>query len=111
MKLFIHIPKNGGMTIRKIDGIQNKVMFCSHGNHISMDYTKRLEGKMHSTNDHQGYEHARWRDWSERLRNEHKAFAIVRNPWDRVVSRYLFAKKGNVSRRNSTKNICRYIIV
>ena len=33
MKLFIHIPKNGGMTIRKIDGIQNKVMFCSHGNH------------------------------------------------------------------------------
>ena len=97
MKLFIHIPKNGGMTIRKIDGIQNKVMFCSHGNHVSMDYTKRLEGKMHSTNDHQGYEHARWRDWSERLRNEHKAFAIVRNPWDRVVSRYLFAKKGNVS--------------
>jgi len=93
MKLFIHIPKNGGMTIRNIDGIQSKVMFCSHGNHVSVDYTKRLEKKMRDTEDHQGYEHARWRDWNKDLRTNHKAFAIIRNPWDRVVSRYLFAKK------------------
>ena len=103
-KVFIHIPKNGGMTIRKIDGIQNKVLFCRHGHHVSMDYTKRLEQKMHSTGDHQGYEHARWRDWRTDIREQYKAFAIVRNPWDRVVSRYLFAKKVMFHEESQPKN-------
>jgi hypothetical protein len=45
------------------------------------------------TGDHQGYEHARWRDWNEDIRNNYKGVAIVRNPWDRVVSRYFFLYK------------------
>jgi hypothetical protein len=48
---------------------------------------------MSQTKDHQGYEHARWRDWKQDLKDTHKAVAIVRNPWDRVCSRYMFAKK------------------
>lgn len=41
---------------------------------------------------HYNTEHARWRDLRPDLK-ETKAFAVLRNPWDRVVSRYFFAKK------------------
>jgi hypothetical protein len=43
--------------------------------------------------DHHGIEHARWRDLNVDYRKQFGAFAVVRNPWDRVVSRYFFAKK------------------
>ena len=92
-KLFIHIPKNGGMTIRKNPQIRKQVYLASPDNHTNRAYTRGLEEKMHKTRDHQGYEHARWRDWKQDLRENHKAVAIVRNPWDRVCSRYVFAKK------------------
>lgn len=93
MKLFIHIPKNGGMTIRKNQQIRRQVLLASPDNHKSREYTRGLEEKMAHTKDHQGYEHARWRDWKQDLRETHQAVAIVRNPWDRVCSRYMFAKK------------------
>jgi hypothetical protein len=48
---------------------------------------------MDSIGDHHGFEHARWRDYKAELRTMHSAFAVARNPWDRVVSRYFFAKK------------------
>ena len=92
-KLFIHIPKNGGMTIRKNPDIRRQVELASPNNHINKTYTRGLEEKMQLTNDHQGYEHARWRDWNQDLRENHRAVAIVRNPWDRVVSRYFFLYK------------------
>lgn len=93
MKLFIHIPKNGGMTIRKNQQIRRQVLLASPDNHKSREYTRGLEEKMAHTKDHQGYEHARWRDWKQDLKETHQAVAIVRNPWDRVCSRYMFAKK------------------
>ena len=88
---FIHIPKNGGMTIRRSPLV--KVGISVSGNHISQDYTRRLHKKMKETNDHPGDEHARYRDLNPALWLRYKPFAIVRNPWDRVVSRYFFAKK------------------
>jgi hypothetical protein len=48
---------------------------------------------MATTGDHHGIEHARWRDLDPSYTARHPAFAVVRNPWDRVVSRYFFAKK------------------
>ena len=92
-KLFIHIPKNGGMTIRKNPDIRRKVLLAGPDNHKSRTYTQGLEEKMSQTKDHQGYEHARWRDWKQDLKETHQAVAIIRNPWDRVCSRYMFAKK------------------
>lgn len=92
-KMFVHIPKNGGMSIRKSPEIRPKIIIASKGNHKSSQYTKNVKETMDKNKEHHGFEHARWRDWNEDARNTLQAFAIVRNPWDRVVSRYLFARK------------------
>ena len=92
-KLFIHIPKNGGMTIRRNRVLRPKVVLSTPDVHKDREYTRGLERKMKETGDHVGYEHARWRDLNPKLTNNIQAFAFVRNPWDRVVSRYWFAKK------------------
>ena len=81
------------MTIRKNHKIRQQVLLATPDNHKNRAYTQGLEEKMSQTKDHQGYEHARWRDWKQDLKDTHKAVAIVRNPWDRVCSRYMFAKK------------------
>ena len=88
--LFVHIPKTGGMTIRR--GIPDRIVTANGDNHISRAYTAALAKTMSDAGEHHGFEHARIRDWSKALRSEHPAVAIVRNPWDRVVSRYLFAR-------------------
>ena len=93
MKMFIHIPKNCGMTIRKHDQIRRKVLLGQPNNLKNASYVQGVTQKMHDTKDHAGYEHARWRDWKQDLKETHQAVAIVRNPWDRVCSRYMFAKK------------------
>lgn len=93
LKHFIHIPKNGGMTIRRNPLLRSKVILSTPEYHKSREYTKGLVSKMNSTGDHFGYEHARWRDLSDSHIKYMQAFGFVRNPWDRVVSRYWFAKK------------------
>ena len=89
-RLFIHIPKNGGMSIRR--GIPDRILTARRGRHVSMEYTVDLDATMQAAGEHHGFEHARWRDWRADLRMAHRAVAIVRNPWDRVVSRYTFAQ-------------------
>ena len=89
---FIHIPKNGGMTIRRSPLI--RVQAADAKTHKSEEYTNALLKKMKETNDHPGLEHARWQDINSYLwKGHYRPFAIIRNPWDRVVSRYFFAKK------------------
>lgn len=93
MKAFIHIPKNGGMTIRKNPKIRSQVLLGTPDNLKNSEYAKAVSAKMHSTKDHAGYEHARWRDWKQDIKDSIQAVAIIRNPWDRVMSRYQFARK------------------
>ncbi len=91
MRLFVHIPKNGGQTIRR--GLPDRIIVAKSGNHISPEYTNKLHNMMSKHEEHHGNEHARWRDWRKDLRDKYRAFAIVRNPWSRVVSRYTFAHR------------------
>lgn len=95
-KLFIHIPKNGGMTLRdKRSILHSKIVPIKKLHLLNKDYIKGLHNLMKSLN--RGSEslpaaHARWKDLNIEARKKYKSFAIVRNPWDRVVSRYYFGK-------------------
>lgn len=91
--LFIHIPKNAGMTIRHSPMLKEKILVAGSNIHKSPQYSQAVLDKMKSLGDHHGFEHARWRDIHPSVRERNQAFAVIRNPWDRVVSRYFFAKK------------------
>ena len=58
-RLFIHIPKNGGTSVQK-------------------EMTNTLS-----------FGHDRWRDVPRDIRYIHQSFAVIRNPWARIVSRYV----------------------
>lgn len=92
-KIFVHIPKNAGMTIRHSPFLKDKILVNNASTHKSREYTQELLDTMAITGDHHGIEHARWRDLNPDYTKQFGAFAIIRNPWDRVVSRYFFAKK------------------
>lgn len=92
-KVFIHIPKNAGMTIRRSPVLADKIIPAGPDVHKSPAYTKAVLNHMNKIGDHHGFEHARWRDCNRSIVDGYGSFAVVRNPWDRVVSRYFFAKK------------------
>lgn len=91
-KFFIHIPKNGGMTIRHSDVLKKRIRTAKKDKLINDAYTMGLKRKMKKTGDHPGHEHARYRDVNPAFLKD-GAFAIVRNPWSKVVSRFMFAKQ------------------
>lgn len=90
-KLFIHIPKNGGMTIRHSDVLKKHIMIVKKDKLISPEYLGNLKRHMKNLGDHHGIEHARWRDCADWVRH-HQAFCLIRNPWSKVSSRYQWAK-------------------
>ena len=91
-KLFIHIPKNGGVTIRESEIFQDKIL------PVNKKWITDFKGfkqtmESYGERDTKGVEHARWIDVNPNITMQHKAFAIIRKPWSKVVSRYLFAKQ------------------
>ena len=93
-KIFVHIPKNGGTSIRRPQsGIHNQIINSHKTTAVKMEYTQEQLDLITLNGKHPGYQHLRWRDFRPNLRENHKAFAIVRNPWSRTVSRYTFTMK------------------
>ncbi|RMD90445.1 MAG: hypothetical protein D6811_10620 [Alphaproteobacteria bacterium] len=89
--VFIHIPKNAGVSVRKHPELEWRMIPADPYFHISRDYTRRLAAFMAERGEHHGFQHARWRDLHPKVRNRLRAVAVVRNPWARVVSRFRFA--------------------
>ena len=84
------------MTIRHASNtgpLKGQVQIATRDTHKSGEYSNIVLKTMNASKDHHGYEHARWRDIHPKFHDSHQFFAITRNPWDRVVSRYFFAKK------------------
>ena len=78
-RIFIHIPKNAGMTIRRSPQLANKIIPATPQIHKSKQYTQSVLAHMNSIGDHHGYEHARWRDLNPAFARGHEAFAVIRN--------------------------------
>ncbi|MCV0425570.1 MAG: sulfotransferase family protein [Roseibium sp.] len=89
--LFIHIPKNGGMAIREAPQLTNRLVIANRRRLKSKKYADELKNYMAKNGGNPGYEHARLRDVDVSVRKATRAFAIVRNPWSRTVSRFKFA--------------------
>ena len=58
-KLFIHIPKNAGMTVRKSPMLSNKIIAAGQNAHKSKEYSQAVLQTMQALGDHHGFEHAR----------------------------------------------------
>ncbi len=69
---FIHIPKNGGVSIRRTLELERSVS-------LSKPY------------------HYRYVDIADRVGRHLKFFSVVRNPWSRTASRYVFAQQSTRS--------------
>ena len=90
--LFIHIPKNAGVAIRKSALLKGRLVGSEPLFHKSRSYTRQLSKVMKSNNEHHGYHHARLIDIDLSVRNRLQPVAVIRNPWSRVVSRFRFAQ-------------------
>lgn len=84
------------MSIRHHESKARPLITPVTENMLPPDKVKRFREAMTKNGfthpSHYNTEHARWKDLKEELKVK-KAFAVIRNPWDRVVSRYFFAKK------------------
>jgi hypothetical protein len=90
--IFIHIPKNAGVSIRKSPELAGRLVSADPYFHVSRDYSRAVRSTMEAAGEHHGLQHARWRDLRPDVTNRLQAVAVVRNPWSRTYSRWRFAQ-------------------
>ena len=91
--LFIHIPKNAGTAIMRTPTVLNQTVGVNKL-FLSPSYRRSLRRvRPGPTGEGSNYQHARLLDVWRFVRQRLEPFAVIRNPWSRVVSRYIFAEK------------------
>lgn len=90
--LFIHIPKNAGVSIRKAPELSGRIVSAEAYFYRSRAQVREVRAAMAAKGEHHGIQHARWRDLDPKVTARLAAVAIVRNPWARTVSRWRFAR-------------------
>jgi len=89
--LFLHIPKNAGVSLRKAPALRWKMIGVHKQFLKDRAYLDGLLEKMGAERQHHGIAHARLCDVRSSVVRRLQPVAIVRNPWARTVSRYRFA--------------------
>jgi hypothetical protein len=90
--LFVHIPKNAGVAMRKSPLLRGRLVGAEPHFHRSRSYTRQLLKTMKANGEHHGFHHARMIDIHPSVRRRLQPVGVVRNPWSRVVSRFRFAQ-------------------
>lgn len=87
---FIHIPKNAGTAISLSEKLIDYFVFPTF-----FSYPKSYLWKLNKEFGLRegNYAHGRYRDFKDFIKNNYKFVAIIRNPWSRCVSKYLFGLK------------------
>lgn len=89
--LLIHIPKNGGMTIRNNRELYGRIVAGERLFLKNRAYVRGLESTMKAHGMHHGLAHGRLRDYRPAVLDRLQPVAILRNPWSRVVSRFTYS--------------------
>jgi hypothetical protein len=107
-KIFIHIPKNAGSTIQSAEALQGKIVNISPEIQRDDNYAKEVLDHVAffpiSDNEQESIpadeilqQHCRWLDLNPAITKKYNSFAVIRNPWARVASRYFYALKESMS--------------
>ena len=88
--LFIHIPKNAGVSIHKAQALRGRLIRPDYWCLRDAAYRQGLRSLSEAEGHPGGTAHARWRDLRVDVREALSAVAIIRNPWARVVSRFRY---------------------
>ncbi len=90
--LFLHIPKNAGVSLRKAPELRWKMTGVYRSFLRDRAYLDGLLEIMGREAQHHGIAHARLRDLKPSIVRRLQPVAILRNPWARTVSRFRFAQ-------------------
>ncbi|NBZ87663.1 sulfotransferase family 2 domain-containing protein [Stagnihabitans tardus] len=90
--LFIHIPKNAGVSMRMAPQLRWKMVGVHKTFLKDRAYLMDLRRAMGAAGQHHGIAHARLCDVSPRILSRVQPLAVIRNPFARVVSRFRFAQ-------------------
>ena len=99
-KLFIHIPKNGGTSLRHT---KSNIIVNNYGNAQALD-KKDVAKELAKVDLKPSFGHARLRDFEPEFVKKYQPFCIIRNPWDREVSKYKFLLHAQKNKSPKTKN-------
>ncbi|MGE3529674.1 MAG: sulfotransferase family 2 domain-containing protein [Methyloceanibacter sp.] len=99
-RLFIHIPKNAGTAVMRVPTVLDQTV-AVNTLFLSPAYRRSLAKAGRSN-----HRHARLVDVSNVIRQRLRPFAVIRNPWSRVVSRYTFTKKQSL--REGSTSFCSF---
>ncbi len=90
--IFIHVPKNAGTSIHKALAMHSNLA-CRYQNAPGMYYLKKLTGNNATLSIFDTHiEVARARKIIGKRWDKYVSFAVVRNPYDRAVSRFHYFK-------------------
>ena len=90
--LFIHIDKCGGSSIEEfLLNNDNNNIDLSKYNYLHLNYlTEEIKKKYDLDN---GNQHKWLKDYENEINDNYFSFTIIRNPWARCVSEYLYRKQ------------------